>query len=102
MFTVPGRDSTERGVRLAGALAEAGVTRVVLSVSGRIDEVLTSGNTDLPGRLAALQGESAMLRASGGLAGSIMVAIEPTHWRCLGKGPLADELAARLGRGPVG
>lgn len=102
MFTVNGRDAMERGVRLAGALAEAGVSRVVLSRGGRPDEVLTSGNTDLPGRLAALRGESASLRVLGGAAGSIIVAIEPTHWTWAGEGPLADDFGARLGRGPGG
>ena len=44
---VPGRDARERAVRLAGALAEMGVTRLVVE-AGWVSREVRARETDLP------------------------------------------------------
>lgn len=93
---------TDRAVRLAGALAEAGVTRLTLVRSGGSIQALTSGNTDLPGLLTGLGGALAELRAADAQGGSIVVRIEPTEWTWSGSGRLAELFRARWSAGARG
>jgi hypothetical protein len=93
---VPGASPTERAVRLAGALAEAGVQRLTLTGADGSVRMLEARQTDLPGLLAAAG------------PGSTLSAVEPvlrvelgaTEWRwTVDTSPAGAVLRAALSRG---
>jgi hypothetical protein len=51
---VPGATPRERAIRLAGALAELGITQLILTKPDGARAQLTARHTDLPGILSAL------------------------------------------------
>jgi hypothetical protein len=58
---VPGATAPEQATRLAGALAELGVTEVVL-ITASGERVLRARETDLPGEIAQAAAEGALLK----------------------------------------
>ena len=82
---VPGTTSVDRAVRIAGALAELGITRVMLHRPGEAARGLEARRTDLPALIAAAP-DGTELRSD---APAIRVAITSVSARCESDDPAA-------------
>ena len=91
---VPGADARERSVRLAGALAELGVGRLVLERSGEAPRELFARDTDLP---ALLQSSLGCVLAAPEMRVEVEIRADRLVWRA-GDHAAAMMLQAALAR----
>ncbi len=84
----------DRFVLLAGALAEAGVTSLILESPNGGETILGARVTDLPAMLAQAEPGTRVRSPSG----SISLFLQPTHleWACAPSEPAAQRLGTIL------
>lgn len=87
----PGRDAAERAIRVAGALAELGATRLVLHTEVGGTLVLEARRTDLPGAILGAAPGSVLECTELGL--EIQIGSGSLRWRA--RDPAAAEAFRR-------